>query len=72
MIKHILINGFEWFLCLTLVFQDEARTQKASKQKNTLEAVDSSAKLLNEMLAHFSPEGSTDGDKELLKVWRPW
>lgn len=46
--------------------------QKASKQKNTLEAADRCVNLLNEMLAHFSPEGSTDGDKELLKVWHPW
>lgn len=48
--------------------QDEARTQKALKQKNTLEAVNNSVKLLNEMLAHFSPEDSTDGDKELIRV----
>lgn len=60
------------FLSLTLMFQDEVRMQKASQQKNTLEATDSCVKLLNEMLAHFSPEGSTDGDKELLKVWHPW
>uniref|UniRef100_A0A674NI46 Golgi associated, gamma adaptin ear containing, ARF binding protein 3a n=1 Tax=Takifugu rubripes TaxID=31033 RepID=A0A674NI46_TAKRU len=51
----------------TMVKEDEVRMQKASKQKNTLEAADSCVNLLNEMLAHFSPEGSTDGDKELLK-----
>lgn len=48
--------------------QDEVRTQKATKQKNTLEAVNNSVKLLNEMLAHFNPEESTDGDKELIRV----
>ncbi|TNM86204.1 hypothetical protein fugu_008475 [Takifugu bimaculatus] len=51
----------------TMVKEDEVRMQKASKQKNTLEAADRCVNLLNEMLAHFSPEGSTDGDKELLK-----
>lgn len=45
--------------------------QKSTKQKNTLEAANNSVKLLNEMLAHFSPEGSSDGDKELLQVWLP-
>lgn len=44
------------------------RTQKAVKQKSTLEAANNSVKLLNEMLAHFSPEDSTDGDKELIRV----
>lgn len=39
-----------------------------TKQKSTLEAVNNSVKLLNEMLTHFSPEDSTDGDKELIKV----
>lgn len=44
------------------------RKQKATKQKNTLEAVNNSVKVLNEMLAHFSPEDSADGDKELIRV----
>lgn len=48
--------------------QDEVRTQKATKQKSTLESANNSVKLLNEMLAHFSPEDSTDGDKELIRV----
>ncbi len=52
-------------------FQDEVRTQKETKQKGTLEAVSNSVKLLNEMLAHFSPEDSTDGDKELIRVSSP-
>ncbi|KAF3852275.1 hypothetical protein F7725_005630 [Dissostichus mawsoni] len=43
------------------------RTQKVTKQKGTLEAVNTSVKLLNEMLAHFSPNDSTDGDKELIR-----
>lgn len=51
--------------------QDEVRTQKVTKQKGTLEAVNNSVKLLNEMLAYFSPEDSTDGDKELIKVCSP-
>nr|XP_033481175.1 ADP-ribosylation factor-binding protein GGA3a [Epinephelus lanceolatus] len=50
-----------------MVKEDEVRTQKATKQKSTLEAVNNSVKLLNEMLTHFSPEDSTDGDKELIR-----
>lgn len=48
--------------------QDEVRTQKAVKLKSTLEAVSNSVKVLNEMLAHFSPDESTREDKELIKV----
>lgn len=44
------------------------RTQKASKQISTLESVTNSVKLLNEMLAHFSTEDSTEGDKEIIRV----
>uniref|UniRef100_A0A673Z8A9 Golgi associated, gamma adaptin ear containing, ARF binding protein 3a n=1 Tax=Salmo trutta TaxID=8032 RepID=A0A673Z8A9_SALTR len=33
----------------------------------TLEEVNNSVKLLNEMLSHFSRDQSTDGDKELIK-----
>uniref|UniRef100_A0A8C2X6Q3 Golgi associated, gamma adaptin ear containing, ARF binding protein 3a n=1 Tax=Cyclopterus lumpus TaxID=8103 RepID=A0A8C2X6Q3_CYCLU len=54
-------------LIKNMVKEDEVRTQKVKKQKSTLEAVDSSVKLLNEMLAHFNPEDSTDGDKELIR-----
>lgn len=43
-----------------------------TKQKSTLEAVNNSVKLLNEMLAYFSPEDSTDGDKELIRVRNPF
>uniref|UniRef100_A0A7N6A735 Golgi associated, gamma adaptin ear containing, ARF binding protein 3a n=1 Tax=Anabas testudineus TaxID=64144 RepID=A0A7N6A735_ANATE len=54
-------------LIKNMVKEDEARAEKALKQKNTLEAVSNSVKLLNEMLAHFSPEDSTEGDKELIR-----
>ncbi|XP_040893126.1 ADP-ribosylation factor-binding protein GGA3a isoform X2 [Toxotes jaculatrix] len=54
-------------LIKNMVKEDEVRTQKVTKQKSTLEAVNNSVKLLNEMLAHFSPEDSTDGDKELIR-----
>ncbi|KAL7404341.1 hypothetical protein ABVT39_013429 [Epinephelus coioides] len=54
-------------LIKNMVKEDEVRTQKATKQKSTLEAVNNSVKLLNEMLTHFSPEDSTDGDKELIR-----
>uniref|UniRef100_A0A7N8XSJ8 Golgi associated, gamma adaptin ear containing, ARF binding protein 3a n=1 Tax=Mastacembelus armatus TaxID=205130 RepID=A0A7N8XSJ8_9TELE len=54
-------------LIKNMVKEDEVRTQKAAKQKSTLEAVRNSVKVLNDMLAHFSPEDSTDGDKELIR-----
>ncbi|KAG7239252.1 hypothetical protein INR49_029393 [Caranx melampygus] len=54
-------------LIKNMVKEDEVRTQKVTQQKNTLEAVNNSVKLLNEMLAHFTPEESTDGDKELIR-----
>lgn len=54
-------------LIKNMVKEDDVRTQKATKQKSTLEAVNNSVKLLNEMLAHFSPEGSTDADRELIR-----
>ncbi|KAG7485893.1 ADP-ribosylation factor-binding GGA3-like isoform X1 [Solea senegalensis] len=53
-------------LIKNMVKEDEVRTQKVRKQKSTLEAVNNSVKLLNEMLAHFSPDDSTDSDKELI------
>ncbi|KAF3687522.1 ADP-ribosylation factor-binding protein [Channa argus] len=53
-------------LIKNMVKEDEVRTQKLTKQKNTLEAVNNSVKLLNEMLAHFSPEESADEDKGLI------
>ncbi|XP_034043734.1 ADP-ribosylation factor-binding protein GGA3a isoform X2 [Thalassophryne amazonica] len=54
-------------LIKNMVKEDEVRTQKATKQKSTLEEVNNRVKLLNEMLAHFSPDHSTDGDRELIK-----
>ncbi|CAK6953406.1 ADP-ribosylation factor-binding protein GGA3a [Scomber scombrus] len=54
-------------LIKNMVKEDEVRAQKATKQKSTLEAANNSVKLLNEMLAYFSPEDSTDGDKELIR-----
>uniref|UniRef100_A0A4W6FQG0 Golgi associated, gamma adaptin ear containing, ARF binding protein 3a n=1 Tax=Lates calcarifer TaxID=8187 RepID=A0A4W6FQG0_LATCA len=44
-------------LIKNMVKEDEVRTQK----------VNNNVKLLNEMLAHFNPEDSTDGDKELIR-----
>ncbi|KAF7662998.1 hypothetical protein LDENG_00221580 [Lucifuga dentata] len=54
-------------LIKNMVKEDEVRTQRVTRQKSTLEEVSNSVKLLHEMLAHFSPEDSTDGDKELIK-----
>ncbi|XP_014331622.1 ADP-ribosylation factor-binding protein GGA3 [Xiphophorus maculatus] len=54
-------------LIKNMVKEDEVRSQRATKQKSTLEAVSNSVKLLSEMLAHFSPEDSTEEDKELIK-----
>ncbi|XP_029908492.1 ADP-ribosylation factor-binding protein GGA3a isoform X2 [Myripristis murdjan] len=54
-------------LIKNMVKEDEVRIQRVTKQKSTLEEVNNSVKLLNEMLTHFSPEDSTDGDKELIR-----
>ncbi|KAK5865928.1 hypothetical protein PBY51_020158 [Eleginops maclovinus] len=54
-------------LIKNMVKEDDVRTQKVTKQKGTLEAVNNSVKLLNEMLAHFSQNDSTDEDKELIR-----
>ncbi|XP_041641799.1 ADP-ribosylation factor-binding protein GGA3a isoform X2 [Cheilinus undulatus] len=54
-------------LIKNMVKEDEVRTQRATKQRSTLEAANNSVKLLNEMLAHFSSEDSTVGDKELIR-----
>ncbi|XP_051940045.1 ADP-ribosylation factor-binding protein GGA3a isoform X2 [Hippocampus zosterae] len=53
-------------LIKNMVKEDEVKTQKMAKQKSTLEAANNSVKLLNEMLAYFSPEDSTDADRELI------
>uniref|UniRef100_A0A673Z741 Golgi associated, gamma adaptin ear containing, ARF binding protein 3a n=1 Tax=Salmo trutta TaxID=8032 RepID=A0A673Z741_SALTR len=54
-------------LIKNMVKEDEVRLQRASKCSGTLEEVNNSVKLLNEMLSHFSRDQSTDGDKELIK-----
>ncbi|KAM6940087.1 ADP-ribosylation factor-binding protein GGA3a [Xenentodon cancila] len=54
-------------LIKNMVKENEAKSQKTAKQKNSLDAVNNSVKLLNEMLVHFSPEDSTEADKELIK-----
>ncbi|XP_010871278.1 ADP-ribosylation factor-binding protein GGA3a [Esox lucius] len=54
-------------LIKNMVKEDEVRRQRAAKRSSTLEEVNNSVKLLNEMLSHFSREQSTDGDKELIK-----
>ncbi|XP_067315613.1 ADP-ribosylation factor-binding protein GGA3a isoform X2 [Pseudorasbora parva] len=49
-----------------MVKEDEAIQQKASHRASTLEEVNNSVKLLNEMLSHFKRDESTQADKELL------
>lgn len=50
-----------------MVKEDEALQQKVSHRVSTLEEVNNSVKLLNEMLSHFKSDESTQEDKELLK-----
>ncbi|XP_061685260.1 ADP-ribosylation factor-binding protein GGA3a isoform X2 [Syngnathoides biaculeatus] len=54
-------------LIKNMVKEDEVRSQKLSKQQSTLEAVNNSVRLLNEMLAYFSPEDSTESEKDLIR-----
>lgn len=42
--------------------------QKVTKRLHTLEEVNNNVKLLHEMLLHYSPEDSSEGDRELMKV----
>ncbi|XP_072339314.1 ADP-ribosylation factor-binding protein GGA3 isoform X1 [Scyliorhinus torazame] len=53
-------------LIKNMVKEDEARMQKITKRLSTLEEVNNNVRLLNEMLAHYSKEDSTEGDKELM------
>lgn len=63
------VPNFERFFFLLLHFsQDEARMQKITKRMNTLEEVNNNVRLLNEMLAHYCKDDSTEGDKELMMV----
>ncbi|XP_069785473.1 ADP-ribosylation factor-binding protein GGA3 isoform X2 [Narcine bancroftii] len=53
-------------LIKNMVKEDEVRMQKITKRLNTLEEVNNNVRLLNEMLAHYSKDDSTEGDKELM------
>ncbi|XP_072098854.1 ADP-ribosylation factor-binding protein GGA3 isoform X1 [Mobula birostris] len=53
-------------LIKNMVKEDEARMQKITKRLNTLEEVNNNVRLLNEMLAHYNKDDSTEGDKELM------
>uniref|UniRef100_A0A7M4E7F5 Golgi associated, gamma adaptin ear containing, ARF binding protein 3 n=1 Tax=Crocodylus porosus TaxID=8502 RepID=A0A7M4E7F5_CROPO len=54
-------------LIKSMVKEDEARIQKVTKRIHTLEEVNNNVKLLNEMLAHYSKEDSSEADRELMK-----
>ncbi|POI35495.1 hypothetical protein CIB84_000751 [Bambusicola thoracicus] len=54
-------------LIKSMVKEDEARIQKVTKRMHTLEEVNNNVKLLNEMLAHYSKEDSSEADRELMK-----
>ncbi|NXG58684.1 GGA3 protein, partial [Hemiprocne comata] len=54
-------------LIKSMVKEDEARIQKVTKRMHTLEEVNNNVKLLNEMLAHYSKEESSEADRELMK-----
>ncbi|XP_043940969.1 ADP-ribosylation factor-binding protein GGA3 isoform X2 [Protopterus annectens] len=54
-------------LIKSMVKEDEVRMQKVNRRTKSLEEVTNNVKLLNEMLAHYSKEDSSDADKELMK-----
>uniref|UniRef100_A0A8C9EMR4 Golgi associated, gamma adaptin ear containing, ARF binding protein 3 n=1 Tax=Pavo cristatus TaxID=9049 RepID=A0A8C9EMR4_PAVCR len=70
--KHLLLWHCEplqeslLFMSLCIL-KDEARIQKVTKRMHTLEEVNNNVKLLNEMLAHYSKEDSSEADRELMK-----
>uniref|UniRef100_A0A8C1X5X7 Golgi associated, gamma adaptin ear containing, ARF binding protein 3a n=1 Tax=Cyprinus carpio TaxID=7962 RepID=A0A8C1X5X7_CYPCA len=49
------------------IIKNMVKEQKVSHRVSTLEEVNNSVKLLNEMLSHFKRDESTQEDKELLK-----
>ncbi|KAM5274871.1 ADP-ribosylation factor-binding protein GGA3 isoform 1-T1 [Ctenodactylus gundi] len=54
-------------LIKSMVKEDEARVQKATRRLHTLEEVNNNVRLLHEMLLHYSQECSSEGDRELMK-----
>ena len=48
--------------------EDEAKMEKLKKRSTTLEEVNNNLKLLNEMLARYSPESSAVSEMQTMKV----
>lgn len=56
------------FFRLKFYFQDTERMDKVSRRINQLQEINNNIKLLNEMLAHYSKEVSSQSDRDMMKV----
>ena len=56
------------FFKLKFYFQDTERMDKVSRRINQLQEINNNIKLLNEMLAHYSKEVSSQSDRDMMKV----
>lgn len=51
-----------------MVKEDEKKTEKKTKRMNDLESCNNSVKLLNDMLVHFDPAVTSEGERDLMRV----
>ena len=61
------VNSVIMFHVMSL-FKDAERMEKVSRRVNELETVGNNIKLLTEMLQHYSPSSSSEGERDLMKV----
>ncbi|XP_052766224.1 ADP-ribosylation factor-binding protein GGA1-like isoform X3 [Mya arenaria] len=54
-------------LIKNMVKQDSDRIERVSRRINELEAIHSNVKLLNEMVSCYSPQSTTESEKEMMK-----
>ncbi|PIK35473.1 putative ADP-ribosylation factor-binding protein GGA1 [Apostichopus japonicus] len=54
-------------LIKNMVKEDEKKTEKKTKRMNDLESCNNSVKLLNDMLVHFDPAVTSEGERDLMR-----
>lgn len=53
-----------------MVKEEEKKTEKITKRMNDLESCNNSVKLLNDMLTHFDASVTSEGERDLMKVFQ--
>ena len=56
------------YISLNSHTQDEKRMEKLKKRLDELETIQNNIKLLTELLAHYKPDSSAEGEKALMQV----